>query len=69
MSEIQTVQRGPGFTEPPLHWAQCILSLGKANRQYVECSPSSREEIKNVWSCTCTPLYAFMAWSLQIPIN
>jgi hypothetical protein len=52
-----------GSTQPPIQWVQGALSLGvKQARCEADHSPPSSDEVKNVWSCTSTPQYAFMAW-------
>jgi len=35
---------------------------GKAEGREADHSPPSNAEVKNVWSCTFTPQFAFMAW-------
>jgi len=34
----------------------------KQSRHEANCSPSSSDEVKNLWSCTCTPPYIYMLW-------
>jgi hypothetical protein len=52
-----------GPTQPPLRWAAGALSLGvKRSEREADHSPPSIAEVKNAWSYTSTPQYAFMAW-------
>jgi hypothetical protein len=51
-----------GYTQPHIQGA---LSLGvKRPGSETDHSPPSSAEIKNTWSYTSTPQYAFMAWCL-----
>jgi hypothetical protein len=50
-------------TQPPVHWVQGTLSLRpKWPGREAKHSPPSSAEVKNAWSYTSTPHYAFMAW-------
>jgi hypothetical protein len=52
-----------GPTQPPIQWITGALSLGvKRLGHAADHSPPSSPEVKNVWSYTSTPQYAFMAW-------
>jgi hypothetical protein len=44
------------LTQPPTQWVPGTLSLGvkRPGREAGHSSPSSAE-VKNMWSCTCTP--------------
>jgi hypothetical protein len=50
-------------TQPPIQWVPEVLSLG-VKRQGCEADnpPPSSAEIKNEWSYTYNPQYAFMGW-------
>jgi hypothetical protein len=51
-----------GPTQPPIQWVPAVLSLGlKQPRRDADHSPPS-SAVKNAWSYTYTPQYAFMAW-------
>jgi hypothetical protein len=51
-----------GPTQPPIQWVPGALSLGvKWPGREADHSPPSSAEVKNSWSCTSTPQYAFMA--------
>jgi hypothetical protein len=54
-----------GSTQPPLQWVAGALSL-EVNwpGREADHSPPSSAEVKNAWSYTSTPQYAFMAWCL-----
>jgi hypothetical protein len=53
-----------GPTQPPIQWIPGDLSLGvKRPGREADYSPPSGAEVKNAWSYTSTPQYAFMAWS------
>jgi hypothetical protein len=52
-----------GLTQPPIQWVSGALSLGvKRPWREADHSPPSSAEVKNAWSYTSTPQYAFMAW-------
>jgi hypothetical protein len=52
-------------TQPPIQQVLGDPSLGvKWPGREVDHSPPSSAEVKNEWSCTSTPPYAFMAWCL-----
>jgi hypothetical protein len=52
-----------GHTQPPIQWVRGALFLGvKRSGREGDYSPPSSAEIKNAWSYTSTPQYAFMAW-------
>jgi hypothetical protein len=52
-----------GPTKPPIQWITGSFSLGvKRPGREADHSPPSSAEVKNVWSYTNTPQYAFMAW-------
>jgi hypothetical protein len=52
-----------GPIQPPIHWVSGALSLGvKRPGCEAEHSPPSSAEVKNAWSYTSTPQYAFMAY-------
>jgi hypothetical protein len=52
-----------GPTQPPIQWVPGALSLGvKRPGREADHSPPSSAEVKNAWSYTSTPQYAFMAW-------
>jgi hypothetical protein len=52
-----------GPTQPPIQWVSVTLSLVvKRPRREADHSPPSNAEVKNAWSYTSTPQYAFMAW-------
>jgi hypothetical protein len=52
-----------GPSQPPVQWVQGALSLGvKWLRHEADHSPPSSAEVKNAWSYTSTPQYAFKAW-------
>jgi hypothetical protein len=52
-----------GPTQSPIQWVPGTLSLGvKRPRHEANNSPSSTAEVKNPWSYTSTPQYAFMVW-------
>jgi hypothetical protein len=54
-----------GPTQPPIQWVPGALSLGvKRPGREADHSPPSSAEVKNAWSYTSTPPYAFMAWCL-----
>jgi hypothetical protein len=49
-------------TQPPIQWVPGFLSLGiKWSRHEADHSPPSSAEVKNEWSYTSSPQYAFMA--------
>jgi len=53
----------PGPTQPPIQSVPGALSLRvKRPRSETDHSPPSYDEVKNTWSYTTTPQYAFMAW-------
>jgi hypothetical protein len=54
-----------GPTQPPIQWVPGTLSLGvkRLGREADHLRPSS-VEVKNAWSYTSTPQYAFMVWCL-----
>jgi hypothetical protein len=50
-------------TKPPIQWVPGAFSLGiKRTGREAGRSPPSSAEVKNAWSYTSTPQYAFMAW-------
>jgi hypothetical protein len=52
-----------GPTQPPMQWVQGVLSPGvKRPGREADHSPPSSAEVKNAWSYTSTPQYAFIAW-------
>jgi hypothetical protein len=52
-----------GPTQPSIQRLSGALSLGvKRPEREVDHSPPSSAEVKNTWSYTSTPQYAFMAW-------
>jgi len=52
-------------TQPPVKWVLGALSLVvKRPRCEADHSPPSSVEVKNAWSYTLTPIYAFMAWCI-----
>jgi hypothetical protein len=52
-----------GSTQPPIQWVPVALSLGvKRPEREADNSPPSSAGVKNAWSYTSTPQYAFMAW-------
>jgi hypothetical protein len=54
-----------GSTQPPIQWVPGGLSLGiKWPDHESDHSPPSSVQVKNAWSYTSTPQYAFMAWCL-----
>jgi len=56
---------GMGPTQPPLQWVQRVLTAGvKRPGRAASHSPPSSAEVKNLWSYTSTPPYAFTAWCL-----
>jgi hypothetical protein len=50
-----------GPTQPPIQWVPGVLTLGvkRPGREADHSLPSSAE-VKNAWSCTSSPQYAFM---------
>jgi len=53
-----------GPTQPPNYWVPGALSPGvKWPLREAEHSPPRSSEVRNAWSYTSTPQYAFMAWS------
>jgi hypothetical protein len=54
-----------GPTQPPVRWVPGVLSLEvkRPEREADHSAPSSAE-VKNAWSYTSIPQYAFMAWCL-----
>jgi hypothetical protein len=53
----------PGPTEPRIKWVPGVLYLGvKRPVREADYSPPSSAEVKNAWSYTPLPQYAFMAW-------
>jgi len=50
-------------SQPPIQWVQGALSLGvkRPEREPDHSLPFSAK-LKNAWSYTSTPQYAFMAW-------
>jgi hypothetical protein len=58
---VSTPALGP--IQPPIRWVSGTLSLGiKRPGREADHSPLSSAEVKNAWSYTSTPQYAFMAW-------
>jgi len=54
-----------GPLQPPIRWVPGSLSLGlKRPGSEADQSPPSSAEVKNVWSYTSAPQYAFMEWCL-----
>jgi hypothetical protein len=52
-----------GPTQPPIQWVSGVLSLGvKRPGPEADHSPPSDAKVKNVWSYTSTPQYAFVVW-------
>jgi hypothetical protein len=52
-----------GPTKPPIQWVPGTLSLGlRLPGREANHSPPSNVEVKNAWSYTSIPQYAFMAW-------
>jgi len=52
-----------GPTQPPIQWVPGALSVGvKQPGCEADHSPPCGVEVKNVWSYTSTPQYAFMVW-------
>jgi hypothetical protein len=53
------------YIQPPIQWVPGTLSprIKRPGRE-ADHSPTSRAEVKNAWSYSCTPLYVFMAWCL-----
>jgi hypothetical protein len=51
------------LTQPPIQWEPGALSLvvKRPGHEADHSSPSSAE-VKNVWTSTSTPQYAFMTW-------
>jgi hypothetical protein len=50
-------------TYPPVQWIKGALFLRvKRPGREADHSPPSSAEVKNAWSCTPLPQYAFMAW-------
>jgi hypothetical protein len=59
-----------GPTQPPIQWVPGALSLGvKRPGREADDSPPSNAEVKNAWSYTSTPHYAFLAWCLTLPFS
>jgi len=51
-----------GPTQPPIQWVPGTLSMWvKRPGREADHSPPSSDEVKNEWSSTSTPPYAFMA--------
>jgi hypothetical protein len=51
-----------GPTQPLIQWVPGALSPGvKRQRRETDHSPPTSAEVKKIWICTSTPLYAFMA--------
>jgi hypothetical protein len=54
-----------GPTQPTIQWVPGAISLGvKRPGCEADHSPPSSAEVKNAWSYTSTPQYAFMTWCL-----
>jgi hypothetical protein len=52
-----------GPIQLPIEWVPEAVSLGvKLSGREADHSPPSTAEVKNAWSYTSTPQYAFMAW-------
>jgi hypothetical protein len=52
-----------GPTQPPIQWVRGSLSLGvKRPGCEADHSPPPSAEVKNAWSYTSIPQYAFMVW-------
>jgi len=51
--------RGMGFLSSAMEPTQ-LYPRTKQLRHEANRSPSSSDEVKNLWSCTCTPLYIYM---------
>jgi hypothetical protein len=61
---LTTVSRPAlGTNQPPIQWIPGVPNL-VVKRQGIEAthSPPSNAELKNAWSYTSTPHYAFMSW-------
>jgi hypothetical protein len=59
------VQNCSGAHQPPIQWVPGALPLGvKRPGRETDHSPPSSAEVKNEWSYTSTPQYAFMTWCL-----
>jgi hypothetical protein len=59
-----------GRTQLPIQWAPGALSLWvKQAGHEADHSPPSRAKVKNAWSYTTTPQYAFMAWCSVKKVN
>jgi hypothetical protein len=61
-SSPKPTRQSLGPNQPPAQWVLEILPRGRAAGLEVEDSPPSSVDVKNKWSYTSTPLYAFMAW-------
>jgi len=56
-------RRALGPNHPPIQWVPGVLSLGvKRPECETDNSPPSSAEVRNAWSVTSTPQYAFMTW-------
>jgi hypothetical protein len=56
-----------GPTQPPIQWVTGALYLGvKQPVSEADHTPHSSAEVKNAWSYTSIPPYAFMAWCAQL---
>jgi len=56
-----------GLTQSSIHWVTVSLSLGvKRPGRRAEHSLPSNTEVKNEWSYTSTPQYAYMAWCSSV---
>jgi hypothetical protein len=49
-----------GPSQPPIHWLPGVKRQGRE----ADNSPPFSAEVKNTWSYTSSPPYAFMAWCL-----
>jgi hypothetical protein len=62
-----------GLSQPPVQLVSGVLIVGVKQLGYeVDHSPPSSAEVKNEWSCTSVPPYAFMACrgnTLPVPLS
>jgi hypothetical protein len=54
----KTSRPAVGLTQLPVQWVPGRFPVGE-----VDHSPPSNAEVKNEWSSTSSPLYAFMVWT------
>jgi hypothetical protein len=58
---FSTARPAMGFTQPLIQWVPEDLSPGvKRPGCEADLSPPASAEVKKIWICTSTPLYAFM---------